>query len=401
MEFLKRPFLWLSIILFPLLYVADKVFLIDSVRDHFIQPGGMMYYRQRKELLTLLQKHLQTKKESSSSSLPTVVVLGDSRSFGIGKQVALYAGYSKADIWNFAGPQAVPAYHDYLIEKMLSMPNPPKYFILGLSPDGLARNAGIFGSPVLTYGVDSDFILKNVTMIPKQDQEIYNKSRQFALQGLQFSFGTLFSRILGSLTQPNLEKQLKQFGLDSGNFSQQQLMALRQMATVKHEDLSYYNYQKSPHRLILNATYGAQLAWWGRMSDDELKKETDQLVSLYLKQFVVSQEQMFFLERSLKRIKQAGATIVIFWPAVNPHLRKVYEEEPAIFEIWSSTQSLAKRYDVKTFNFNNSGNLNCHDYYDASHLSVTCFPEITTTLLQLLLNKSPDQRPGQMPVLSD
>src|SRR5690606_14038665 len=98
----------------------------------------------------------------------------------------------------------------------------------------------------------------------------------------------------------------------------------------RHEDLKYYNYYKSPHRTILNATGGAQLAWWGRMSDEKLKAETDQLVSLYLQRFVVSQEQMFFLERAMKRIKKAGGTAVVFWPAVNPHLRKVYEEEPAI-----------------------------------------------------------------------
>lgn len=217
------------------------------------------------------------------------------------------------------------------------------------------------------------------------------------MQGLQFSFGTLFSRITGSLTQPNLEKQLKQFGLNTGSLNQQQLMVLRQMATVKHEDLSYYNYKKSPHRLILNATYGAQLAWWGRMSDDDLKKETDELVSLYLKQFVISQEQMFFLERSIKRVKEAGATIVVFWPAVNPYLRKVYDEEPAISEIWSNTQALANRYHIKTVNFNENGALSCHDYYDASHLSVTCFPEITTVLLKSLLNLGPDKPVGQVP----
>ena len=395
MEFLRRPFLWLSVLLFPLLYGLDKVFLLPSVRDHFVQPGGMMYYRQRTEQLELLKEHLQRIGDSSQ----TVIVLGDSRSFGIGRHVAMFAGYSNPDIWNFAGPQAVPAYHDYLIEKILAMPNAPKHFIIGLSPDGLARNAGIFGSPVLVYAVDERFIEENRTMIPQRDMDIYTRSRRFALQGMQFSFGTLFSRIQGSLTQPDLDKQLSSLGVSRDQFSQDQLLMLRQLATVRHEDLKYYNYYKSPHRTILNATGGAQLAWWGRMSDEKLKAETDQLVSLYLQRFVVSQEQMFFLERAMKRIKQAGGTAVVFWPAVNPHLRKVYEEEPAISQIWTRAVQIAEENDIKTINFNEPGRMTCQDYYDASHLSVTCFPAITTTLLETLLGRRPERPAGPIPFL--
>lgn len=394
MEFLRRPFLWLSVLLFPLLYGLDKVFLLPSVRDHFVQPGGMMYYRQRTEQLDLLKEHLQRIGDSSQ----TVIVLGDSRSFGIGRHVAMFAGYKNPDIWNFAGPQAVPAYHDYLIEKILAMPNAPKHFIIGLSPDGLARNAGIFGSPVLVYGVDERFIEENQTMIPQRDMDIYKRSRRFALQGMQFSFGTLFSRILGSLTQPDLDKQLSLLGLSKDQFSQDQLVILRQLATVRHEDLKYYNYYKSPHRLILNATGGAQLAWWGRMSDEKLKAETEKLVSLYLQRFVVSQEQMFFLERAMKRIRQAGGTVVVFWPAVNPYLRKVYEEEPSISHIWARAVQIAEENDIKTINFNEPGRMTCQDYYDASHLSVTCFPAITATLLEALLGRKPDRPAGSFPV---
>jgi hypothetical protein len=394
MEFLRRSYLWLSVLLFPLLYGLDKIFLLPSVRDHFVQPGGMMYYRQRQEQLDLLREHLQRIRDSSQ----TVIVLGDSRSFGIGRHVAMFAGYQNPDIWNFAGPQAVPAYHDYLIEKIVAMPNAPKHFIIGLSPDGLSRNAGIFGSPVLVYGLDEDFVEKNRTMIPSRDLDIYIRSRRFALQGMQFSFGTLFSRIHGSLTQPDLNRQLSALGVSRNQLTEDQLMILQQMATVRHEDLRYYNYYKSPHRIILNFTGGAQLAWWGRMPDEQLRKETDQLVSMYLQRFVVSQEQMFFLERAMKRIRKAGGRAVVFWPAVNPYLRRVYEEEPAIAEIWRRVVQLADANQIKTINFNEPGRMTCQDYYDASHLAVTCFPAITTTLLKTLLEESPQRPAGPIPL---
>lgn len=391
MEFLKRPYLWALPALLVGLFALDKVFLIPAVRDRFIQPGGMMYYRERLELLQLLEAH---RKGIPPNADQTVVVLGDSRSFGLSRPVAVYAGYSKADIWNFAGPQAVPAYHDFLLEKILSMPNPPKRFIIGLSPDGMTRNAGIFGMPVLVYGVDEDWIERNQSMIPEQDLSVYRRSRLFALQGLQFSFGTLFSRIQGSLTQPPVDDSLKKLGVTAASFDARQLELIQKLMTVRHEDLSYYSYEKSPHRLILNAAGGAQLAWFGRMSDAQLKEETDQLVSLYLRRFVVSQEQVFFLERALRRIHDAGAKAVLFWPAVNPHLRRVYETEPSISEIWVEARRLAVTYGVRTVNFNEPGRLKCEDYYDASHLSVTCFPAIMTTLLENVLERGPDQKPG-------
>lgn len=393
MEFLKRPYLWLVPLILPTLFVADKLFLLPSVRDRFIQPGGMMYYRQRQEQLGLLESHL---KKIGKESDQTVIVLGDSRSFGLGKHAALYAGFDRPDVWNFAGPQAVPAYHDFLLEKILSMPNAPRRFVIGLSPDGMTRNAGIFGMPVLTYGVDASWIERNRTMIPAQDYDVYISSRRFALKGMQFSFGTLFSRLRGSWTQPDSDTALERIGLRKETLRPEQLELVQKMMTVRNEDLSYYSYERSPHRTILNANGGAQMAWMGRMSDADLKRETDELVGLYLRHFVVSQEQMYFLERSLRRIHEAGGRAVMFWPAVNPHLRKVYAEEPAISRIWVDARSLAERYGVMTVNFNEPGRLACEDYYDASHLSITCFPAITDTVLRMVLEKKPVHRMGEV-----
>lgn len=393
MEFFKRPTLWLVPLILPALFAVDKVFLLPSVRDRFIQPGGMMYYRQRQEQLGLLAKHVATIGRAADQ---TVIVLGDSRSFGLGRHSAIYAGFEKPDIWNFAGPQAVPAYHDYLLEKILAMPNAPSRFVIGLSPDGMTRNAGIFGMPVLTYGVDAEWIERNRRMIPAQDYEVYVSSRRYALKGMQFSFGTLFSRLHASMTQPDLATSLARVGLRKEQVKPEQLQIVQQLMTVRREDLSYYSYEHSPHRMILNATGGAQLAWIGRMSDADLKRETDELVSLYLRHFVVSQEQLFFLERALRRIHQAGGRAVLFWPAVNPYLRRVYAEEPAIARIWVEAQGLADRYKAKTVNFNEPGRLACEDYYDASHLSVTCFPAITDTLLRIILEKRPEHRMGEV-----
>src|SRR5690606_30685401 len=122
-------------------------------RDGFLQPGGMAYYRHRKGQIEQLEKHLEQKVNTARAER-NLVVFGDSRSFGIGTDIAVMAGLKNWNIWNFAGPQAVPAYHDYLTEKIFTKTHRPGYVLIGISPDALNRSAGIFSNPVLNYGTD-------------------------------------------------------------------------------------------------------------------------------------------------------------------------------------------------------------------------------------------------------
>ena len=191
---MKNKPLYILIGCIAFLFLADKVFLIPEVRDSFMQPGGMVYYRHRIHRLDLYRKAME-----KPSDKRRVVVLGDSRSFGIGTSMAQLAGKDDVEIWNFAGPQAVPAYHLFVLERILEADRKPDAIILGLSPDALGRNAGIFASPVLNYGVDSEFIESYRTQIPDRDLDTYANSRRFAVVGMQFSIRTLIRRIKGSL----------------------------------------------------------------------------------------------------------------------------------------------------------------------------------------------------------
>ena len=118
------------------------------------------------------------------------------------------------------------------------------------------------------------------------------------------------------------------------------------------------------------------------MNADELKKETDTLVSLYLEAFTVSEEQMFYLEKSMQLMDQANIPAVVFWPRVNPYLREVYQKEPKISMLWTRVTRLANRYGLGTADLNVTEETSCQHYYDASHLSIDCYPSITGYLLQ-------------------
>ena len=310
-----------------------------------------------------------------------VVVLGDSRSFGIGTSMAQLAGKDDVEIWNFAGPQAVPAYHLFVLERILEADRKPDAIILGLSPDALGRNAGIFASPVLNYGVDSEFIESYRTQIPDRDLDTYANSRRFAVVGMQFSIRTLIRRIKGSLNPRDRSGEAALL-LQGRQLSEEEKARLQSLALASSENLAIYDFHTSPQIDVLDQLKGAQYGWVGYMNADELKKETDTLVSLYLEAFTVSEEQMFYLEKSMQLMDQANIPAVVFWPRVNPYLREVYQKEPKISMLWTRVTRLANRYGLGTADLNVTEETSCQHYYDASHLSIDCYPSITGYLLQ-------------------
>ncbi|MFN3604480.1 MAG: DUF1574 family protein [Leptonema sp. (in: bacteria)] len=377
MNLFQKPYLLFFPFLIFSIFLLDKIFLLDIVRDHFIQPGGMLYYRQRKEQIHRLRQMVLNKQIPDQDKL--VLVLGDSRSFGLGMEVVKYLNIQNFSLWNFAGPQAVPAYHLYIAENILKFVN-PDYFYIGISPDAFNRNTGIFGLPVLSYGVDQEFIKEYRNLIPEKDYRIYLKTRKYALLGLQFSFKTLFKRLKNAILNP-WEKHLKKFNLEYESLDEEEKKVIQTLISFQDENLDFYIYEKSPQRKLLNYTQGAQYAWFGKMSEENLKKETEKLKNLYIKNFLISYEQLVFYQLLLEKIFKQNSKAIIFFPKVNPYLKKIYQTTPEIKYIQDTIINITKQYKFTVVDFNEDL-VQCNDFYDASHLSVSCFPEVLQILLK-------------------
>jgi len=384
MDLITKRFLILPAVFIAVLFVLDKIFLLPEVRDHFIQPGGMMYYRQRARQVDLYNEFAKNPPPGTKLA----VVFGDSRSFAIGNIVSSYIGKKDWTIFNFAGPQAVPAYHDHLSEKIFESGNPPGYMMLGLSPDAFNRNSGLMASPVMNFGVDQEYILKNRTMIPSRDFDTYTESRRFALVGMQFSLKTLIARISGSLRGGESAGLPLEFApvMQDPNFSDRAKSIFLDMARGNIPTLADYDLDRAPERRILDAGGGAQYYWFGAKTDEDLRRDTDRIVAIYLKSFIVSEEQIYFYTRLMARSKKAGVRSIVFWPRVNPYLRKVYDSEPRIHYLWLRLEKIALESGAIAVDLNHVDETACNQYYDASHLSFSCFPSITKYLINRLEN---------------
>ncbi|MBE7440505.1 MAG: DUF1574 family protein [Spirochaetales bacterium] len=357
---------WILICLASLatLFVLDKLFLLPEVRDNFIQPGGMIYYRQRARQIEPFRRFACEHADSR-----VTLVLGDSRVFALGQDMLDKEDRRKWEIWNFAGPQAIPAYHYYLARKLIDTACPPRYLLLGVAPDSFNRNAAVFASPVLNFGTDGLFAEQEKTHIPAEALRAYAQTRRFALHGLGFSFNTFIVRLRGSLS-------------GHGQSGPEDELSLIMEAPA--DSLLLYSLEHSPHRRVLDRLRGAQFAWIGQMSDDDLKEETRRLKEFYLSRFRVSPEQVYFFRRTVEIAERSGVKTLLFWPRVNPHLQKAYTEHPALQALWREMQILVARAGGSSVDLNQEDRARCESYYDASHLSATCFKDITPFLLEKL-----------------
>lgn len=387
MEYLRSPYLLRPLLAFLVLLAVDKLFLLPEVRDCFLQPGGMVFYRQRLRQIDRLQKEI-----SVANAPATAVVFGDSRSFAISNWM-LYGDSaqeaSSLQIYNFAGPQANPAYHHFLAEKIFQGHLRPGIVWIGLSPDALNRNGFVFGDPVLKFGVDGAFVRDFESQIPATDLEVYRDSRRFAFAGMNVSLRTVLRRIRGDLFAERSEAA-SAADLQAATILNQWRIPPEQRAAFvdavfrrQTDSLRDYCYQSNREVVRLDAAHGAQFNWFGGANDAELRAESERLKELYLKRYLISQEQFFFLERMLERLQRARARVVLFWPPVNPHLREAYRQEESIAAAWRRIEQLASRFNAVAVDLNEPGQIRCNQYYDASHMSNSCFPEITARLIAL------------------
>ncbi len=385
MNIFRYKFVFIPLVFVVVLFLLDKIFLLPKVRENFMQPGGMVYYKQREMQLDKLERFLSDGKKN----IHTGIVMGDSRSFALGNVVLNYIGRPDIQVLNFAGPQALPIYHAYLAEKIFTRPVRPEFLILEVSQDSFNKNSGILFSPNMNWGISGEFLERYADRIEDRDRERFDSSRRFALPGMQFSLKYLIGRIKNTIKTPDTSGALTEVMLLSRTFkgaidarSMPGVVAAMMGTQIMNWDV--YQAKNSPHIKVLGYLDGAQYSWFGFMSDEELKKETEKLAGIYLKRYEVSDDQFFFLEKTLKHARDGGVRTIIFLPQINPYMKEFFDKTEKMKAVKERIRRTVEKYDAVFIDMNDDPEAACSQFYDASHLSINCFPDITRALLKKL-----------------
>lgn len=335
---MKKKYIYYPLIYLFILFLVDKVFLLDYFQKEFLQDGNVIYYRQRHLLFERM------KKEVPKDPRKLAVAFGDSRAYAFSEKL-LTNDYKKDwTVYNFSGPQAPPIYAFYWFEKMIQNNIKPDLVIFTISPEGFYDALRLVHQPVLRLGVDEEFVKRHWNDIPKEDRREYIIDKLIAFRSIEFDYKLFMSRL-------------------------------------KEGELDQYDPEKNSHMAILNLFKGEQLAYTALVNDyKRLNKDARRMRKLYFSNFEVDQTQFTFTEKLLKLAKEHGITVFVTWPKVYKELRKEYEKEK-IRVVWQGKlKKLVQKYGMNFYNFNKI--TDCDLFYDASHQSNLCFEEQINFLIE-------------------
>lgn len=328
---MKRIYIYYPVIFLIFVFCLDKIFTIEYFRKNFIQAGNTVYYTQRKSLFEKMNRDKDLKERSLA------LAFGDSRAYPYS-----VAGMDKKlqkdwILYNFSGPQAVPAYGFYWFEKILKQGIKPKLVFYVVSPEGFDDTKGMYYDPFLKYGADDEFILKYLDHISIEDRKKLFLDRLFAVRRIN----------------PDLKLFSKR---------------------LQEGKLSEYNPALNTDYLVLNLNHGEQFAYTTFFNDpDRLEKDAVRIRNLYLSSFTLGQTQFYFVEQFLKLAKENDVKVYLIWPKVYETYRKRFYELEMEKTWWPKVKELSKQYGAIPVDLNTQ--TSCDLFYDASHQSIMCFLE--------------------------
>lgn len=327
-KFLLYPILFLVIVL-----IVDKVFLLDYFQERFLQTGNPVFYHHRK----LLFERIQNDPDVLESKKKLILTLGDSRSYPFSDLAIPESERKEWTVYNFSGPQAVPMYSLYWLERILEKGIKPEIIILSLSPEGFDDSKGMIYDPFLRLGADANFKKKYWKDIPFKDKYEYYIDRLFAFRSIQFDAKLFWERF-------------------------------------KSNKLDEYNPDFNQELMILKMSKGEYLAYAAIANvPSKLKKDTERIKSIYLDHFELGETEFGFVERIATLTQENGIHLFILWPRVYPDYRKNYYELGLDKTWWNRIANLDDGRITTTINFNEDTEASCDLYNDASHQSIFCF----------------------------
>ena len=329
----SRIFLYYPLFFFLGLLGLDKIFTIDYFKNNFLQTGNIVYYKHRPLLFEKL------KADKSEKNL--LIAFGDSRAyayselaFGTDKERK-----EKYSIYNFSGPQAVPAYTLFWMEKVVEAKLQPKLIFFVVSPEGFDDSKGLMHDPFLRMGADDEFVGKYWKNIPSDDRQEFLLDKMVSFRRLEFNYKLLLER-------------------------------------VKSRKLKEYDIRYNSELPLLDISKGSQLAYMSFVNDEKrLEADSLRMKNIYLgSNFKQNETQYFYTEKVLELAKANNIKVFLIWPRVYKTYRKEYEKLQLKESFGKRMTELADKYGMRFYDLNTVSD--CDEFYDASHQSVSCYGKI-------------------------
>ena len=329
-----KPFLLYPIIIFFILFLFDKIFLSEELKQYIKSDFTYIYYESRETLFEKLKQRKSDKK--------LMIILGSSRLLYFDHK-ELQEFYPNWDIYNFSSAVTTPAYYYFYMQRILEANIKPDFVLIESDPNQFNLNSAIFKGSNLTYSFSLGFILKNANLFGKDLVSFYLGKFLFASSKNKPYLDVAYKRF----TNPTFKivategYKLKELLVDSNGHSKNFI-----------EDFVEKDFG------ILTATSERTINW---------------LFSNYK----TSEMQYTFYERLLFDLKKNEIKSIIIWPQSSIPMQKYLRESKetsGFVEAWlKKIQGINLQYNYSFHDLGNSSEYYCNSFVDGGHFSKDCY----------------------------
>ncbi|MEM7183400.1 MAG: DUF1574 family protein [Spirochaetota bacterium] len=336
---MKKFYIYYPILFLIFFFLFDKIFLHPLFHKKFVQDGNIVFYVHREQLFARMQK-----KRNKANTKKLLVAFGDSRAYPFSKRFMKPEQSKIWDLYNFSGPQAVPAYSYFWLQRMVRAKIVPERIFFVVSPEGFDDKKSLMHKPFLRMASTDEFAIENWSNIPKSDRYEFLVDKLIALRSVDLDYKLFWER-------------------------------------WKSDTLLQYDPKYNAKIAVLNLYQGEYFGYTKAKQKEELERDAQRLANIYFYNFAIHETQFVYTEKLLALAEKHSSKVVVIWPKVYPTYGKKYQflrlkdgSTLNLRKTWGGRmKKLVEKYGMLYIDMNQSSD--CKLFYDASHQSGLCFPK--------------------------
>ncbi|MBM9502290.1 DUF1574 domain-containing protein [Leptospira sp. 201903071] len=351
----SKPFLWYPVLLFSAIFLFDKLFFLDTVRDYVKQEFTYIYYDVKKELLKEIVSKYGSDGEyhkDSSKKKKLMILMGSSRMLYF-QNSDLEAFYPDWDIYNLSSAVTTPAYYLYFLEGLAKGGVHPDLVVIETDPFQFNKNSTTFKKSNLANSFDPIFILKYSWTLGKEN--------------VNYFFGNYLFGV--SYNKPYVGNVLKR--LKNENFEIGEMLKSMTIATLKNDKGNSI----SPAGAYVERDFG------------KIQESAKKTVGWIYPSYAPSEMQYEFYQKILNLLKEKNWRALFVKPGSSIPMEKTLDELNIPGPWFEIVRPMHERAGVPLIDMSKDSYYTCNTYADSGHISLDCYrPFIRFILLHYYLD---------------
>lgn len=359
-EPMKKWYLYFPFVVFVLYFTVEKVMWIPWVQRMTQSDATYLYFNYKHELLDQLEETWNRFRKENEENRGKPGAVRKKIFIVIGSSRLLYFDYKEFrrtfpdwEMYNFSAPVTVPAYYDWILERILERGIVPDYVLLEADPFQFNKNSNAFNKSTLGYGFDLRYILSHFNLFTRDEVSHYIGRSLFAAYHYP----------------PNLKNFLDR----RKNSLDRHLMAFNMVDEFQREN------NGAGRSLIPRQD-------WYERDFASLTVTSERTKGWLYGNYRLSERQFTFLESALKRLDAKKIPVTLIRPVVSRPLERMIsgdEKMKPILKVWETRMDdLLGKYHTPYIDLRHSPGFTCNTFVDGSHMSLDCYHPMMITAMR-------------------